>query len=114
MKRKNEEALSYPVKRFEKDAMFMRTSGSYPDRSTVGQVGSHVLQPPLQFTSRDCTRIAALLAQIAAATPIACPVMKHPGMTRIELCMYRSALMQRPATRTFVSWRGTRQRYGMP
>jgi hypothetical protein len=40
------------------------------------------------------------LAQIAAATPMARPVMKQPGITRIVLCMYRSVLTQRPTTST--------------
>ncbi len=41
--------------------------------------------------------------QIVAAVPMACPVTKHPGITRMELCMYRSVLTQRPATSTLDS-----------
>lgn len=42
--------------------------------------------------------------------PIACPVMKQQGMTRMEESMERSVQMLRPATRTFFSPTGVRAR----
>ncbi len=41
---------------------------------------------------------------IAAAIPAACPVMKQPGMTRMELSMRLSVLTQRPAVNRFLKF----------
>ena len=42
------------------------------------------------------------------------PVMKLPGITRMEACILRSTPMQRPATSAFEKLLGTSERYGMP
>ncbi len=48
----------------------------------------------------------------AAVTPAACPIAMQLALTRTEPCASWEVEMQRPATSTLVSPRGSRQRSG--